>query len=87
MTDTVSYKEWYAPGGGMMYNTWSLEPEHPMHPYNQLKEQGVNPEDFGIEHPYVELFKDKSRSELCAEILHLRKALDAKFKYEAMGVL
>lgn len=51
----------------------SLEPDDPDHPYNQALSQGVIPEEYGIEHPRNDQFKDMSRGELIEEILSLRK--------------
>ena len=83
----VSYKVWHSEGG-MLVNTSALEHDHPMHPYNQIKAQGLKPEDYGMAHPLVEIdgeeFGDKSRGELIAEILTLRKELDGAFRHMAM---
>lgn len=41
---------WWSPGGGMMYNRYALEPNHPEHPYNYVRRvYNVDPEIFGIE--------------------------------------
>ena len=70
--------------GSMMVNTSALDPDHEMHPYNQIVRQGERPEDFGVHHPYTEMFKGKARAELCAEIVTLRKELDAAHRMMAM---
>lgn len=85
MTDSVSIKEWYAPGGGMMYNVWGLEPDHFMHPYNQIKDQGLRPEDFGVQHPYTERFKKYSRDELIENIIELEKTIESLGIADAAG--
>lgn len=82
--DTIEIKEWYAPGGDMMYNCYGLDPTHEMHPYNQALAQGVRPEDFGIEHPYEEMFKDKTRGQLIHEVMSLRKELYELHRMSAM---
>lgn len=69
---SASVEVWHKPGGGMMQRCDCLPIEHPMHPYNQLKNKGLVPEDYGVEHPHVAEFKSKSRSELVAEIIQLR---------------
>ena len=60
-----------------MTNTYALDHDHPMHPYNQIKEQGLRPEDFGINHPLAEEFDNMSRADLIAEVLSLRKEIEA----------
>ena len=83
--DSIEIKQWYAPGGGMMYNTYGLEPDHFMHPYNQALSQGVRPEDFGIEHPLSERFKEYSRTQLIEKITQLEKEVEGWAKADAGG--
>lgn len=71
---TVTYKVWIK-HGGMMVNTEFLDWDHPMHPYNQIKAQGLDPEDYGMEHPRMREFHNRSHSSLVDEILGLRKEL------------
>jgi hypothetical protein len=70
--------------GCMLVNTSALDPDHEMHPYNQIVRQGERPEDFGVHHPYTEMFKGKARGELCAEIVKLRQELEAAHRIMAM---
>ncbi len=76
MSDTVEIKAW-AKVGNMLVNTEFLDHDHPLHPYNQIKDQGLCPEDFGLEHPVYGEFEDKSRSDLINEIVSLRKTLES----------
>ena len=80
MIDEIEIQQWWKPGGGMMYNTECLDPDHHMHPYNQALAQGVRPEDFGIQNPYAAEFNDKSREELIEEVIDLRKQVLAYAK-------
>lgn len=82
MTQTkteISIKKW-ARKGGMLVNTDFLEWDDPMHPYNQAKAQGVEPEDFGIENPRAAEFDSWSRDRLIDEVLGLRKELDSLYR-------
>lgn len=72
----VTIQEWVGHGSGIMTNVWGLEPSHEFHPYNQVKAQGLTPEDYGIEDPFEEMFKGKTRGDLIREVIHLRKELD-----------
>lgn len=74
--ETATIHEWISSGGGVSIRTDALDHDHPMHPYNQLLDQGVKPEDFGYEHPLTERFKDQSRSELINRIIELEKELN-----------
>jgi len=86
-TREVHVKQWWSNGGGMMINTSALDPDHEMHPYNQILAQGERPEDFGVRHPFAERFDGKSRDELIARIIQLEKEVVAYAKADAMGVL
>lgn len=70
--DEIDIKIWHSNGGGMMYRTDTLHPSHEMHPYNQVKNMGYKPEDYGLNHPYEEMYKDKSRNEIIAELEELK---------------
>lgn len=77
----VTYKPWVT-RGIMLINTFSLRHDDPDHPYNQLVEQGVDPEDFGIKHPLEEEYKNLSRGQLLARIKELE---DTVVAYEVWG--
>ena len=68
---------WFKPGNGMMIRTDGLEYDHPMHPYNQIIEQGFKPELYGYTHPLYEKYKGKSRNELIEMIAELEKTVIA----------
>jgi hypothetical protein len=74
MTDEVSIKTWTKRGISMV-NTFALDYDDPDHPYNQIVSQGKDPEEYGIEHPLDELFKNYSRSKLIERIVTLEKQL------------
>lgn len=84
MIKEIEIKEWYAPGGGMMFNTWGLEPDHEMHPYNQALRQGVDPEEFGIEHPMSEKYKDMTRSQLIQKLYEAEREIEGFHRHSAM---
>lgn len=73
---TISIVAWWKPGNGMMYETSALDPDHPMHPYNQVKTQGLRPEDYGLSHPRYEEFDKLTREELIDQIVELRKEVE-----------
>lgn len=81
--EEVTIRQWIPKGGGMMVNAETLDIDDPDHVYNQIIAQGGIPEDFGYEHPYAELFKDKSRGELIIELVSLRKDLEAMYRESA----
>lgn len=74
MSDTVNIKVW-TKRGNMYINTSALPYDDPDHEYNQIVAMGLIPEDFGIKHPLEHEFGNKSRGELIAEIMQLRKEL------------
>jgi hypothetical protein len=76
-SDDVSIRVW-TKRGNMLIKTDALDFDDPEHPYNQLLEQGVKPEDYGYKHPLEEEFGDKSRGELVAEIVRLRREILAR---------
>lgn len=76
----IKIQQWIRQGG-MLYNTDGLEIEHDMHPYNQALAQGVIPEEYGIHHPYALEFMDKTRDQLIAEVVQLRKQVEALERY------
>lgn len=63
--------------GSMLYNVECLDYDDPMHPYNQVKNKGLVPEDYGLYNPINAEFDKKSRYELIDEILYLRKEVEA----------
>lgn len=81
MKKEIQIREWWNPGGGMMYNTYALDPDHDMHPYNQAIAQGVVPEEYGIENPYKEIantkYKEYTKERLVGEIIKLKKEISA----------
>ena len=76
MAKEIEIKMWIG-GGGIATNAYALDWDHPMHPYNQAIDQGVEPEAYGIKSPLHEEFEDWSRSKLMREIMELRKDLIA----------
>ena len=79
-TESVNIKT-FVSRGDMLINSACLPIDDPDHVYNQIKAQGLKPEDFGIEHPYAERFKNQSRQELIEQIIHLEKELTAFHQY------
>lgn len=64
--DSICYSVWHK-AGGMMYNRKCLSPDHPEYIYNYIKREfNVNPEDYGIEHPYFTLKQVKIIKEFFA---------------------
>lgn len=72
----VTIRQWIPKGGGMMVNAEALDIDDPDHVYNQIIAQGGIPEDFGYNHPYAELYEDKSRGELIRELVSMRKEIE-----------
>ena len=71
----INIKKWVH-RGTMLYATDALDYDDPMHPYNQAKEQGVRPEDYGLVHPLSERFAGTTRSELINRIMELEKEIE-----------
>jgi hypothetical protein len=44
----LTLSRWYRTGNGMMYNREALDPSHPESWYQQVKAQGLTPEDYGL---------------------------------------
>lgn len=84
--DEVSIQVWVR-DGTMLVNAYALNPDHEMHPYNQILSMGKRPEDYGMQHPYYERFKDSSREDLMRRIVDLEREITAYAKADAMGVL
>jgi hypothetical protein len=76
----IEIKKWVT-RGSMVINTEALNHDDPMHPYNQALAQGVDPADFGIEHPLNHRFKGKSRGDLINEIIELEKELSSFYMF------
>ncbi|MGL5013053.1 MAG: hypothetical protein ACRC6V_02025 [Bacteroidales bacterium] len=64
----------------MMYNKGCLSEDDPEQLYNYLSKCVITPENFGIEHPTTEEFKDYTRSQLIKELLDTRRELAAYHK-------
>ncbi len=77
MKQEISIKQWVR-RGKMLYATDALDWNDPAHPYQQALEQGVKPEEFGIQHPLVEKFKNWNRDELIQRIVELEDELYGK---------
>ena len=77
---TISFKAWVK-SGGMMCNRDCLPATDELHIYNVVVSHGLNPDDYGLEHPLVAEFKDWSRSRLINEIVKLRDSLDCAARY------
>lgn len=60
MSDEIEIRPWINKGGGMMVNAEALDITDPDHVYNQILAQGKKPEDYGFNHPYAELYEDKT---------------------------
>jgi hypothetical protein len=70
----LHYDSWVTLGT-MMYNRECLAESDPNQLYNYLTSCGVEPENYGIEHPLVEEFKDYTRSQIIQELVALRREL------------
>ncbi len=73
--------------GGMLVNAYALEPNHPMHPYNQIVSQGKRPEDYGIMHPYFEEYGKKTKNQLIEELVSIKKELESWARADAAGLI
>lgn len=76
--------DYWVKRGIMKVNAYALDADDPDHPYNQALRQGADPADFGIEHPLNKEFESKTRGELIAEIIKLRKELYSREKWSAV---
>lgn len=84
-TDEIEIVLWWKPGNGMMYNTSALDPDHKMHPYNQILAMGKVPEDYGYEDPYAAMMLEEkgypylsmTKRQLVIEIFKLHKEIEA----------
>lgn len=83
MNDEIEIRPWISKGGGMMVNAEALDITDPDHVYNQILAQGKKPEDYGFNHPYAELYENKSRGELIHEIVSMRKEIEALYRESA----
>lgn len=81
ITDSIEIQAWVR-RGGMMYNTECLGYDDPMHPYNQIVNQGHCPEDYGVYNPLHKEFGGRTRQSLIDEILGMRREILA---YQAAG--
>lgn len=79
LPESVDVKQWVK-RGGMLFNAEYLEPDDPMHLYNQIKAMGLPPEEYGVDDPNAMLyasFDNKTRKELIDIIIGLEKELEA----------
>lgn len=76
MTTEITIRQWVK-RGVFLVNADALDHDDPDHVYNQIKAQGVDPEDFGYHHPLHERFKDMSRSALIDRIIELEREISA----------
>ena len=68
--------------GDMLYNRECLSPNHPENLYNYVKRDfGVNPEDYGINHPLYERFKDLTREQLINKVCELEAEVNFRETY------
>lgn len=72
MTQSIKIQKWMRVTMGYVLCE-ALDGTHPMHPYNQALDQGVDPEDYGIKNPVEEEFELRSRDDLIREIIQLRR--------------
>ena len=70
----LHYDSWVTIGT-MMYNRECLSESDPNQLYNYLSTCGIQPEDYGIEHPLVNEFKDYTRPQLIQELVNIRREL------------
>lgn len=77
----LHYDSWVTIGT-MMYNRECLAESDPDQLYNYLVSHGIEPENYGIEHPLVEEFKDYTRSQIIQELVAVRRELLA---YQSSG--
>lgn len=61
--------------GDLLQNRDCLSPDDEDHTYNYLRRHEIIPEDFGIEHPRTEEYKNYSRDDLINEIEKLKKEI------------
>lgn len=72
--NSVDIVEWISTGT-MKIRTSALDHAHPMHPYNQLLDKGLIPEEYGIKHPLSVDLEKLTRDQLISKIVDLRKEL------------
>jgi hypothetical protein len=83
----ISFDAYWGKGDGISVLREALPINHEEHLYTYIKRElesqtsKYKPEDFGIEHPLVGEFKNKTRSELIDEIMDLRSSLESKLIY------
>ena len=82
MSENVLEIDIWWTSGGMMFNRYHLDHDHPEHIYNYIKRLGYIPEDYDIEHPLTKRFKKYSRSELIDMIVDLENELHGKYFYD-----
>lgn len=63
--------------GTMKYNRDCLSVDDPNQTWNYLVFNGIDPQQYGIEHPHEEEFKDWSRAKLINELVNVRKEFEA----------
>lgn len=80
---SIKIREWVK-RGIVFVNTSALDIDDPDHIYNQALAQGVEPEEFGIENPLAEEFKDWTVAQLQKEVIELRKEINSLHKFLAM---
>lgn len=76
----LRYTTWVRQGE-MLVNREALHPNNPEHLYNYLLNAGITPENYGVKHPYDEMFAGKSRGELIAEVIDLREQLESAARH------
>lgn len=69
----INFNRWVK-SGGMMINRDTLDASHPESTFNLLKDNGLEPADYGIGYPQDE-FSNWSRTKLINEIMQLRSQL------------
>lgn len=79
-TGELTYDIWLK-CGTMMVNRDALGADNPDQTYNYIKAAGFEPEDYGIKHPYTEMFENKTRDQLISEIIELRREIEALARY------
>jgi hypothetical protein len=65
----------YVVRNGVSIEAKTLDWNDKDHPYNQIKNQGGNPEEFGYLHPMEKDFAGKSKAEIIEEVISLRREL------------
>ena len=65
----------YVRRGSMLYLREALDFDDPDHPYSLLLNIGLDPAQFGMEHPHEAEFKNMSRAQLIQQLIDARNTI------------